>query len=267
MAVVRVTYYTDPACPWSWANEPELRRLEVQFGDRLSFTYVMAGLARNFERPLADLREWLDASAASSMPLDPRLWLEAPPASSYPASMAVKAAAEQGLEGPYLRRAREGFAFERRKLDNPDALVHLAHSVPGLDVERFRIDLSSNAVVELFGADLERSRALAAELDEERLPLPTAQFQGEDGAMAVISGRPTAGAYPAAAATVGAQPAADGPPGVEDALRRFGRLGTPEVAAACDLPGPRAPAELWRLAETWRARPEPILAGEMWSAA
>src|SRR5438270_2954096 len=226
MAVVRVTYYTDPACPWSWANEPELRRLEVQFGDRLSFTYVMAGLARTVDRPLANLREWLDASAASAMPLDPRLWLDAPPSSSYPASMAVKAAAEQGLGGPYLRRAREGFACERRKLDNPDALVHLAQSVPGLDVDRFRVDLSSNAVVELFGADLERARAVASELEEETLPLPTAEFQGEDGSVTRVPGSPISGAYHAAATAAGAEPVPGSPPGVEDVLRRFGRLGT-----------------------------------------
>jgi hypothetical protein len=27
MAVIHVHYYTDPACPWSWAMEPTLRRL------------------------------------------------------------------------------------------------------------------------------------------------------------------------------------------------------------------------------------------------
>ena len=31
-------------------------------------------------------------------------------------------------------------------------------------------------------------------------------------------------------------------------MRRFGRMATPEVAAVCGLPGPTAPAELWRLA-------------------
>jgi hypothetical protein len=62
-------------------------------------------------------------------------------------------------------------------------------------------------------------------------------------------------------------PAADGRPGVEEALRRFGRLATPEVAAACDLPGPRAPAELWRLALEWRVRPQRVPGGELWEPA
>ena len=55
-------------------------------------------------------------------------------------------------------------------------------------------------------------------------------------------------------------------PGVEEALRRFGTLATAEVAAVCDLPGPRAAAELWRLAGEWRVRSERRLTGELWSA-
>ena len=52
-----------------------------------------------------------------------------------------------------------------------------------------------------------------------------------------------------------------------DALRRFGTMATPEVAVVCDLPGPRAPAELWRLALEWRVRPERLGTGYLWSLA
>jgi predicted DsbA family dithiol-disulfide isomerase len=272
MAVFHVTYYTDPACPWSWANEPELRRLEVQFAGRVSITYVMAGLARSFDHPLDALRDWLEAAAASSMPVDSRLWLDAPPSSSYPACLAVKAAAEQGLGGPYLRRAREGFACDRTKLDNTDALVSLARTVPGLDVDRFAIDLASNAVVEAFGADLDRSRGLATALGEGPLPLPTAEFRGdwEEGPgdqVQRVLGLAAPGAYVAAALAAGVEPANGAAPGVEEVLRRFGRLGAAEVAAACDLPGPRAPAELWRLAGEWRTRFGAAPSGGLWSLA
>jgi hypothetical protein len=44
-------------------------------------------------------------------------------------------------------------------------------------------------------------------------------------------------------------------------------MATPEVAAVCNLPGPRAAAELWRLASEWRVRPDRVLTGEMWAAA
>jgi putative protein-disulfide isomerase len=102
VGAVHVTYYTDPACPWSWAAEPGLRRLQAEFGDSLEITYVMGGMAREFRKPLETMRHVLDAAEASGMPVDPRVWLDAPPRSSYPACLAVKAAAEQGLDAPYL---------------------------------------------------------------------------------------------------------------------------------------------------------------------
>jgi putative protein-disulfide isomerase len=241
---IHVLHVTDPACPQSWGEQPQLRRLEAEFGEQVRITYVMAGLAREFSAPLEQLRRWLDVAAATGMPTDPRMWLDAPPKSSYPACLAVKAAAEQGLDGPYLRRARQGFAFGGRRLDSPDALVALAGDVPGMNVERFRIDLQSNAITEAFGADLDRAREGAA---------PRFEVEGEpvaDVRQAVLA----AGAEPGAL------------PVVEEALRRLGPLTTPEVAAACDLAGPRAPAELWRLALEFRARPDDALSPKLWSA-
>ena len=44
-------------------------------------------------------------------------------------------------------------------------------------------------------------------------------------------------------------------------------MATAEVAAVCDLPGPRAPAELWRLATEWRVRGDRVGSGELWTVA
>jgi putative protein-disulfide isomerase len=263
---VQATLFTDPACPWSWASEPALRRLEVELGDTVGVRFVMAGLAREITDPVAWARDWLDAAAASAMPVDARLWLQAPPRSTYPASLAVKAAAEQGLDGAYLRRAREGFAYERRALDRPEALVDLARTVPGLNVERFRIDLASNAIVEAFGADLDQARAAGG--DDSALPLPTLRVTGPAGEH-WVRGAAEVEAWVAAALAAGATPPMEGASRLDPlgALRRYGRLGTPEVAAVCALPGPTAPAELWRLAAAWQVRVHRQAAGEVWEPA
>jgi len=42
---VHVQYFTDPACSASWAAEPIVRKLMVEFGPDLSFRPVMGGLA------------------------------------------------------------------------------------------------------------------------------------------------------------------------------------------------------------------------------
>jgi predicted DsbA family dithiol-disulfide isomerase len=266
MSDVHVVIYTDPACPYSWAAEPALRRMETEFAGQVRITYVMGGLAREFQRPEQTMRHWIDASAESGMPCDPRLWLDAPPRSSYPASLAVKAAAEQGREGAYLRRAREGFAYERRSLDSPDALVALARGVPGLDVERFRVDLSSNAIVEAFGADLDRARSAAPGLrgEHKRVAFPSIQASGPGGEhWAYDTADPDA--WHVAVTAAGAR--ADGArPSVLEALKRYRAMAAPEVTAVCGLPGPTAPAELWGLAARWQARVERFPCGEVFSS-
>ena len=243
---VHVLYITDPACPASWGAEPTHRRLLTEFGGEVRITYVMSGFAREFARPHEQLAAWLDVAERTGMPVDARMWLDAPPRSSYPACLAVKAAAEQGRDAAYLRRLREGFAAGRRRLDTPDSLLAAAAEVDGLDLERFRVDLRSNAIVELFGADLDRARAAQ----------PAPRWE--------VDGRPVADVL-AAVREAGAP--ARPLPGIEDALRRFGRMTTAEVAAVCDLPGARAPAELWRLALEWRVRPDATPAPRFWSAA
>ena len=259
-----MTYFTDPACPWSWAAEPAVRRVLVEFGDDIAVTYVMGGLAREFRTPVVTMRHVLDAAAASGMPTDPRLWLDAPPVSSYPACQAVKAAADQGLDEPFLRVVREGLMVNRVKLDNADALMGAARRVAGLDVERFGIDLHSAAIVEAFGADMERARAAARD-GERRVPFPSFSLRGEDGEVHWVydSGDPEQLRAAALAAGATSRPL----PGVPEAVTHFGRIATPEVAAVCDRPGPLAPAELWRLAAEWKVRAERVLTGELWSPA
>jgi predicted DsbA family dithiol-disulfide isomerase len=264
VGAVHVRYFTDPACPWSWAAEPALRRLEVEFGDEVSITYVMGGLAREFRTPVETMRHVLDASAASGMPTDPRLWLDAPPVSSYPACQAVKAAAEQGLEAAYLRVVREGLMLDRLKLDNASALVDAARRVPGIDADRFAIDLQSAAIVEAFGADVEAARE-AARPGDRRVPFPSFHARGEDGADHWVY---DSGDVEQLRTAVLAAGAVSGPlPSPAEAVARYRRIATVEVAAVCDRPWPLAAAELWRLASEWKVRSERALTGELWGPA
>ena len=70
-----------------------------------------------------------------------------------------------------------------------------------------------------------------------------------------------------AALRAGARPEDGSPPDVLEALGRFGRMASAELEAVCDLPGPRANAELWRLAADWRVKPVRVLTGMLWELA
>jgi putative protein-disulfide isomerase len=246
----------------------------VEFGDDVSWTYVMGGLARDYTRspdgPDALVSHWLDVADEGGMPIDPRSWRDAAIVSSYPACMAVKAAAEQADDGGYryLRLVREGLMCFRRKLDTTEALVEEARRA-GLDVERFRLDLASNAIIEAFGNDLEEARdpPEAAVVTSGRISFPSVLFVAEDGTRHGAWQFRSYDELRAAAEAAGATPTDDPPPGVLDALRRFGTMATAELAAVCELPGPRASAELWRLAAEWKVRPVRVVTGELWELA
>jgi putative protein-disulfide isomerase len=279
--MVRVAYHTDPACPWSWALEPAIRKLMVEFADGLEWTFIMGGLGPSLPgEPAARaalVQKWLDVSAETQAPLDPRIWFDSPLTSTYPAGMAVRAAAEQAGDSGYgyLRRLREAIMCERRKVDHPEALIEEGRAA-GLDVERFRIDLRSNAITEAFAGDLERTEALAARVEGPvarasrgvaGVLLPTLVFHAEDGSERMLAGFQTVEACRAAALESGGEPVAAAPLAVEEAVARFGRVTTREVEVLCELPGPRASTELFRLAEQWRLRPLRRLTGYLWEAA
>jgi protein-disulfide isomerase-like protein with CxxC motif len=277
--MVTVSYHTDPACPWSWGAEPAIRKLMTEFGEGLKWVFVMGGLARDLAPDAAvraeRIEEWLRVSEQTGAPLDPLLWRDGPLRTTYPACMAVKAAQELAADGgyAYLRRLREAILCERRKLDGTEALVEEARAV-GLDVERFRLSLRSHAIVEAFGADLEATEALGAEAGDPEgrssegrggTPLPTAVIEG-GGELRLVSGAAPYEAYREAALACGAEPG-QARLGVDQALARFGRLTTREVEVLCELPGPRAGAELWGLAEAWKVRAVPVLTGHLWEPA
>jgi predicted DsbA family dithiol-disulfide isomerase len=267
---VATLYYTDPACPWSWAFEPSFRRLRWELADELEIEYVMCGMRRELDDGSSLALQALEASAESGLPVDARLWLDDPPDSSHPACIAVKAAAEQGLAEPYLRRLREGLFCRRRKLDTTEALLDEARTVPGLDLDRFRIALASDAVLEAFDADLRRAQSVAPENwaeGSERVKLPSLEFRGADGTTHGVYGHSDYEEVRAAALRAGAHEAGDTAPTIEGALARFGAMASAEVAAVCRLPGPSAAAELWRLAAESRLRVEPVAAGQLWSLA
>ena len=290
---IEVRWVSDVACSWSWGTEPKLRRLMRDFGSELKFSWVMGGLARSYGPSYRDsdgnigsagdcyqdlIAHWLDVATETGMPIDPRLWTRAKPTSTYPACQAVIAACEQGsaVGYRYLRRLREAWMVECKRLDNAEALISEAAAV-GLDIARFEIDLRSHAIVEAFGACLEEVRAVPEEAREqgktkvtennERVSFPTAWFITPDGTRIGVYGWQPYERYRDAALAAGAEQRDSGPLEPLAAIERFGPCATRELAELSGRSGPPLEAELWALARDWKLRARPVLTGTLWESA
>lgn len=174
MENLKIEYFTDPLCCWSWAFEPQMRKLRFLLKDRLHLNYVMGGLLRdwqNFSDQMNDIGRpaqmgplWMQAKNMSGQPIDENIWISNPVDTSYLACMAVKAAGIQSrvAEEAMLRKLREAVMISRKNIGEIDVILDIAAQLEQekvLKKEVFREDLFSNKVSELFKGDLDRTKA------------------------------------------------------------------------------------------------------------
>jgi predicted DsbA family dithiol-disulfide isomerase len=166
---VNIIYYTDPLCCWSWAFEPQWRRLRYEFCEHVTWEYRMGGLISNWNnyndtinsisRPLQMGPLWMQAHYVSGMPMNDKVWMTDPPQSSYPACVAVKCAAMQSqhAEEKYLRYVREALMIKAINVSRQSVLFEIAAELSNeidFDVDQFKEDYTSGAGIEAFKKDL-----------------------------------------------------------------------------------------------------------------
>jgi putative protein-disulfide isomerase len=169
---LEIIYYTDPLCCWSWAIEPQLRKLKFEFSGKLQWRICMGGLLSGWKnyhdeinsvtRPIQMGPVWMHAQQISGMPMNTILWIHDPPASSYPACIAVKCAALQSDRAGerYLRLLREALMLEGKNIAKENVLMEVAQQLSGeaaynFDVSRFQFDWRNDNGLEAFRKDLQ----------------------------------------------------------------------------------------------------------------
>ena len=174
MEKFKVDYFTDPLCCWSWALEPQLRKLRFLLKDRLHLNYVMGGLLRewkNFNDQMNDIARpaqlgplWMQARNMSGQPIEENIWISNPVDTSYLACMAVKAAALQSkvAEEAMLRKLREAVMMHQRNIGELEVVLAVAEDLDQKQIlkkDTFRDDLFSEKVSKSFKEDLNRTKA------------------------------------------------------------------------------------------------------------
>jgi predicted DsbA family dithiol-disulfide isomerase len=172
---VEIIFYTDPLCCWSWAFEPQWRKLQYQFNNKIVFRNVMTGLLPSWKnysdsvysvsRPQQMGPVWMQAGETSGMPMNSRIWVEDPPASSYPACIAVKAIELQSQDAAikYLRLLREAVMLQGQNIAKQDVLIQVAKTLSGnfpgsIDLATFTNDLTNDNGLEAFRPDWQEAQ-------------------------------------------------------------------------------------------------------------
>lgn len=174
MEKFRVDYFTDPLCCWSWALEPQLRKLRFLLKDRLHLNYVMGGLLsewKNYNDQMNDIVRpaqlgplWMQARNMSGQPIAENIWISNPVDTSYLACMAVKAAALQSkiAEEAMLRKLREAVMMRQKNIGELEVILNEAEDLDQKQIlkkDLFRNDLFSDEVSKIFKRDVDRTKA------------------------------------------------------------------------------------------------------------
>lgn len=196
---MEITFYTDPLCCWTWAMQPQWRKLQDEFqSSSYSIRYKMGGLIpswKHFSDDLHSIRkpaqmgpEWMHAKSVSGMPINDRIWVTDPPASSFPACIAVKCAELQSPElgANYLNLLQEAVMVKSRNISKTDVLVEAAYllsrSNDRFNLFTFRDDLFGDIGKEAFRRDLQECKYLNVNR------LPTIRFKAGTRFSMLLSG-------------------------------------------------------------------------------
>lgn len=232
-----VVEYTDPACPWAWGSEPKFRRVRARLAEwdvPVVWRRVFGILFDEGEPPAPDpaaeaawyLNELKEIAGHTGAPVPARLeWVTA---TSWPASLAAKAAEDQGagVAEAVLNRLRETTFVDGRPADTPERVLEAVRGIEGLDVEALAREATGARVLAAVRADWAETRSPCAEVltitepgrhtgrakplgedpaDGVRYALPTLVFAGPGGRAVVPGWRPFEQYLDAARAATGGE--------------------------------------------------------------
>jgi len=165
--MLKISYYTDPLCCWSWAMEQGWTELLEKWGHRLEISYKMAGITLDGNHfPGWLYTDWTiyEHPAPKEMPRSDTgypIWLKDAPSSSIPACLAVKCVQLQSpkLAVLFLRLLREAVMLRHLNISRLPILLELAadlsHVYPFFNLCQFRTDLFSRRSITAFQQDVD----------------------------------------------------------------------------------------------------------------
>ena len=168
---VKIVFYTDPLCCWSWALVPHWQQFIKDYQEQITYAYCMGGMIPDWKkysdpfnsvsRPAQMGPVWMEAQHRTGAAINDHIWIEDAPTSSYPACIAVKTAGLQNFQAAeiYLHALWKAVMTDSRNISKKEILLEVASETslrqPEIfDFERFSADYESNAGHDAFRNDL-----------------------------------------------------------------------------------------------------------------
>ena len=152
---IRVDYYTDPYCAWSWALEPALKDIEREEGAGVSWHVRQLPLIRDLAaagKSGEDIaKAWENVANLTGVELDDTRWRTDPPKSTLPAGRASKVAGRFGpdAERKFIRALRPLLMQQGRSAEDEATLREAARiaEIPEEDFRRALDDSTTDAAI------------------------------------------------------------------------------------------------------------------------
>lgn len=235
---LEIYMFIDPLCPECWALEPNLKKLQIEYGRYFSIKHVVSGrlamlnlTKKQHYESIAEL--WEKTATRTGMSCDGSLWFEDPISSPHIVSVAIKAAELQGRRAGirFLRKLQEGLFLEKQNMSKLEVLQECAGDA-GLDVDEFISDIHSDSAAKAFQCDLK----ITSEMDVQEIP--TLVFFNEN---IEEEGIKITGVYPyevyeqILVEMLPSRPEKSTPPPIEDFLKHFKLVASKEIAVVYNM--------------------------------
>jgi putative protein-disulfide isomerase len=153
---VKIVFYTDPLCCWSWALQPHWQRFIENYKQQIAYSYCMGGMIpdwKKFNDPFNSVSRpaqmgpiWMEAQHKTGAEINDLIWIKNPPASSYPACIAVKTASLQSCEASekYLRAVWKAVMVDSMDISKKEILLEIARVLSASESINFYFDRFAN---------------------------------------------------------------------------------------------------------------------------
>jgi putative protein-disulfide isomerase len=166
MSSPRFFYVHDPMCSWCWAHRPVWDQLQAALSPVIDVQYLMGGLAPDCQQAMPLQQQetikgyWQKIQTMFGTEFNFSFWTEnAPRRSTYPACRAVIAARWQQAELAMIDAIQNAYYLRAMNPSDVSTHVRLAGEL-ALDVEKFSVDLESDALETAFQRELAYVRSL-----------------------------------------------------------------------------------------------------------